>query len=321
MKFNEKNYLKKYHDVYNAVKKRLFTSGYDHYVQFGILEGRSDEIDIPYRNTVVLENLKLDGLGLEIGPSHNPIAPKNKGYNVEILDHLSKDDLISKYQMHEGIDTSKIEEVDYVWNGEPISQLIGKNNIYDWIIASHVIEHTPCLVTFLNECSKVLKKDGMLSLVIPHRNYCFDYFNEISSISDILDSYVERRTKPTPGKIYQYLANATKLNNKIAWARDELDKSRSQFNLIHEMSESKKIFYESIADEKYHDVHVWKFIPESFKLIIDDLRHLDLTDLEILNEARPDGCEFYIQLKKTNKQNIFTMQDRLKKLQDISEKR
>jgi hypothetical protein len=36
----------------------------------------------------------VNKFGLEIGPSFNPIVPKSEGYNVEILDHLNRDQLI-----------------------------------------------------------------------------------------------------------------------------------------------------------------------------------------------------------------------------------
>ena len=66
-----------------------------------------------------------------------------------------------------------IEVVDYVWNGEPFAALVGQKHVFDWIIASHVIEHSPCLITFLNNGLAVLLQfngfaiaTGIASLVI-----------------------------------------------------------------------------------------------------------------------------------------------------------
>ncbi len=42
----------------------------------------------------LLSCLKMDGKGLEIGPSHNPIAPKKNGFDVQIVDHIDRDGLI-----------------------------------------------------------------------------------------------------------------------------------------------------------------------------------------------------------------------------------
>ena len=95
------------------------------------------------RNEKVLYRIDPGGRGLEIGPCYGPVAPKQAGFNVEILDHLDRDALIRKYQGHPGLNLDRIEPVNYIWNGEPYAELIGKTKYYDWIIASHLIEHTP----------------------------------------------------------------------------------------------------------------------------------------------------------------------------------
>ena len=68
-----------------------------------------------------------------------------------------------------GVNVANIEEVDFVWRGEPLSQLIGRKGCYDWIIASHVIEHSPDLISFLGQCEMLLKDDGVLSLIVPDK--------------------------------------------------------------------------------------------------------------------------------------------------------
>jgi hypothetical protein len=100
------------------------------------------------------------GKGLEIGPSHSPIVPKSQGFNVEILDHATAPELKEKYK-DLGIPDDKlqnIEEVDYVWSGESLVELTGKQSYYDYIIASHVVEHTPDLVSFLSQCQVMLNR-------------------------------------------------------------------------------------------------------------------------------------------------------------------
>ena len=50
------------------------------------------------RNDKILARIDICGKGLEIGPSFAPIAPRRFGYDVEILDYLSKDELVAKYK-------------------------------------------------------------------------------------------------------------------------------------------------------------------------------------------------------------------------------
>jgi hypothetical protein len=189
--FVEADYLDANPDVAAAVKAGQFQSGRDHYEIHGKKEGRmlNRLFGISSREEKVFRNLNNKGLGLEIGPSHNPMAPKKKGFNVHILDHASTSELRTKYQGH-GVNLDNIEEVDFVWHGEVFQELIGKTGCYDWIIASHVIEHTPNLISFLQQCEVLLKADGILSLVIPDKRYCFDYFSTTSTTGHVLDAVV-----------------------------------------------------------------------------------------------------------------------------------
>lgn len=298
MIFNEENYLQKYSDVRSSVDKGEFKSGYDHYVMFGKKEGRTDSNEYSSRVKLIAEHLDLDnGVGLEIGPSHNPVFPKSSGINVEIIDHLDKNGLIEKYSTHQDVDTSKIEDVDYVWDGRPLAKVIGKLAYYDWIIASHVIEHTPCLIAFLQDCAELLKEGGVLSLVIPDKRYCFDHLNERTSIGDILDAHIMKRVRPTPGKIYEYLANSVKLNKKIAWSKQE-NYAKNGFELVHDVESARRLYFESIESDTYHDVHVWRFTPKSFEFIINELNGLGLVNLKIISIYDTVGCEFYASLAK-----------------------
>ncbi len=140
------------------------------------------------RKEILLLRINEDGHGIEIGPSYNPIAPKRDGYKVHIIDHMSREQLIDRYKTHP-VDLNNIEEVDFLWRGEDYRSLTGKNKYYDWIIASHVIEHTPDLIGFLNDCDTILKDDGVISLAVPDKRYCFDHYRPITGLSKIVDSH------------------------------------------------------------------------------------------------------------------------------------
>src|SRR6185312_6752143 len=131
----------------------------------------------------VLATIKRDGLGVEIGPSHDPIAPKRDGFRVHVIDHGTREELLAKYAGHHGLQLDRIEEVDFVWKGQSYLELTGNAKHYDWIIASHLIEHTPDLIAFLADCDSILKDDGVLSLVIPDKRYCFDRFRPVTGLA------------------------------------------------------------------------------------------------------------------------------------------
>ena len=68
------------------------------------------------RKALIRKNLNLNGIGLEIGPSDNPVCAKREGYHVEILDCNSKEEKLRTKHMEDR--AMEFEDVDYVWKGE-----------------------------------------------------------------------------------------------------------------------------------------------------------------------------------------------------------
>jgi predicted SAM-dependent methyltransferase len=328
--FNEAKYLEANPDVAAAVKEGKFCSGREHYEIYGKREGRQLFISferfsplkrfidrlvgwiskpLVRREDKVFHLIDKKGLGLEIGPSYNPIAPKKAGFNVRILDHATREELIEKYRPH-GVNLNNIEEVDFVWHGEPLSKLIGKTSYFDWIIASHVIEHVPDLISFLQQCEALLKPDGILSLVIPDKRYCFDYFSEISSTGHVLDTFTERRVRPSHGQVFDHFVNASKRKGNITWLSDGLGGADE---LIHTFAQAQEFWARSASSTDYIDVHCWRFTPASFRLLVSDLINLHLINMEIKAEFDTTNCEFYVSLGKES--NASMKLDRLATLQ------
>jgi hypothetical protein len=309
--FVEEDYLNANSDVAAAVKAGAFKNGYEHYQKHGKKEGRTPSGG-SHRENAVFNLINKQGLGLEIGPSHNPIAPKKKGFKVHILDHVSADDLRAKYQGH-GLNLENIESVDFVWQGQPLPELVGKTHCYDWIIASHVVEHIPDLISFLQQCEQLLKLSGVISLVIPDKRYCFDYFNSLSSTGMLLDAFEQKRTRPSAGQVFDHFANASKCNDSIAWSKNQPGGADS---LIHSFSEAYTHYKRSIETNEYIDVHCWRFTPESFSLILSDLALLGVLNLEIKAQFPTSGCEFYVSLGLISDLKR-TSSDRLNALKNI----
>ncbi|MDO8412887.1 MAG: methyltransferase domain-containing protein [Gallionellaceae bacterium] len=310
--FNETEYLAANPDVSVAVKSGSFGSGREHYEKYGKKEGRMLKrlFGRVSREEKVFQLLDKTGLGLEIGPSHNPIAPKKKGFNVHILDHASATELRNKYQGHD-INLDSIEEVDFVWHGEPLQELLGKTSCYDWIIASHVIEHVPDVISYLQQCEILLKPDGVLSLVIPDKRYCFDYFRWPSSTGDALQAYMEHRTRHTPGTVFDHFSNAAKMGGMPAWA----SQLHGEMSFIHTLDNAQAAWKQAQESDEYIDIHGWRFTPSSFRLILHDLQRLNLTGMVEVGGFDTEGCEFFIALGK--RQEKLLKGDRIKLAQSM----
>jgi SAM-dependent methyltransferase len=248
------------------------------------------------RDEKILHRIDRRGRGLEIGASYNPIAPKRAGFHVDVLDHMDRDALVRKYTGH-GVDLDRIEPVDYVWNGEPYADLIGKTKYYDWIIASHVIEHTPNLIGFLNDCDRILKDTGALSLAIPDARYCFDHFRPLTGLSKIIDAHLNRHTINTPGTVAEYFLNVVSRAGRIAWDA----RTSGRFTFVHSLDETRSFLKEVMERGSYLDLHAWCFTPHSFRLILRDLFDLGLVPFKELAFFPTEGCEFFVTLGRAGK--------------------
>jgi len=244
------------------------------------------------RKETITSSLNLSGLGLEVGPSHDPVAPKAGGYNVHIVDHLPQDELKAKYVGH-GVNIDNIEPVDFVWAGQPLDELVGGKGIYDWIIASHVIEHVPDLIRFVRECQSILKPDGIISLAIPDRRYCFDYLRPASSTGQVIQAHLEGRIRHTPGQIFDSFSMATKLNGSIAWSKD----STGSLEFLHPPTFGNVMLDQYVKSDEYVDVHAWVFTPSSFRLIIRDLNELGFLNIQEESFHDSVGCEFFVSFR------------------------
>ena len=243
------------------------------------------------RNNILLASINKDGQGLEVGPSHRPAAPKREGYKVEIIDHLDREGLRSKYRDHK-LDLDAIEEVDYIWSGQTYTELTGKTDHYDWIIASHVIEHTPDLVGFLKQCDSVLKDDGVVSLAVPDKRYCFDYHRPISGLSKVIDHHVNEVTINSPGTVAEYFLNVVKKDGQGAWN----ESVEGDCNFIHTLEQAADGMKKAWQHKAYIDCHVWCFVPHSFRLLIQDLHSLGLISFREVSFTQTQGSEFFVTL-------------------------
>ncbi len=252
-----------------------------------------------------LHFLDRKGRGLEIGASHAPITPKKSGFNVKVLDHASAEELRVKYAAH-SVNIDNIEEVDYVWRGEPLSQLIGKQKCFDWIIASHVIEHVTDLIAFLQECEKLLAPGGVLSLIVPDKRYCFDYFRWPTSTGLALQAFHDKRVSHAPGTIFDHFSLASKMGGSLTWNNSDT----GDINFIHSEKEAKDYWLSAISNSYYIDSHSWIFTPSSFRLVLADLQRLGLINLGEVGGFPSVGFEFWITLgKRTSETKIYDRQE------------
>jgi len=243
------------------------------------------------RKRRVLAGIDRNGVGLEIGPSHDPIAPKRDGFNVHVIDHATREELLVKYEKH-GLALDRIEEVDFVWHGESYLELTKHPHYYDWIIASHLIEHTPDLIGFLADCDSILKDNGVLSLVIPDKRLEFDRFRPITGLARVIDAHLAGNRIHSAGTAAEYFLNVASKSRQIAWTAN----TRGDYHFIHDAQYARDMIREIREKGSYLDIHNWCFTPHSFRLIVNDLHLLGYTNLREVDFHETEGFEFYVTL-------------------------
>jgi 2-polyprenyl-3-methyl-5-hydroxy-6-metoxy-1,4-benzoquinol methylase len=221
--------------------------------------------------------------GIEIGPSHAPVCPKSAGYHVEIIDRSSQQELRLNYAGH-AVDLDAIEPVDHVWRGESYAALTNKPHGYGWVMASHVIEHVPDLVGFLQDCDDILDDDGVLALAVPDKRYCFDRLRPPSSLAAVIDAHEAKRTAHTAGTAAEYFLNVSELSPAGPTFRHTRDEAVLAMRTAREAG--------------FLDLHAWCFTPSSFRLIVSDLYELGMIKSREAAFYPTEGHEFFIALAR-----------------------
>lgn len=244
------------------------------------------------REGKLLRGIDRHAIGLEIGPSHRPIAAKRDGFNVRILDHLDAPGLRAKYADH-GVDIAAIEEVDYVWRGETLEELVGGER-FAWIIASHVIEHVPDFIGFLGSCERILAPGGVLSLAVPDKRYCFDCERENSSLARVIDVGLAKPTNHSAGTAAEYFLKVRRKGGQISWHEGH----QGDLEPVHGLQDALAAMA-MVQQGHYYDLHEWVFTCDSFRQIIRDLGDLRLIGLRERFFSPTQGCEFFVTLEKS----------------------
>ena len=242
--------------------------------------------------------------GLEIGPLASPVVRKRDG-DVRYLDHANGDSLRQKYAQDEGMRgrLDEIVDVDYVLqDGQRVSDIVGPDAPFDYIIASHVIEHIPDPVTWLADLATVLAPNGILSLVIPDKRYTFDINRSPTDISEIVDAYLRRLTRPSYKQVYDFFSRA--INGQVdaaaVWAGNVDYTGVVRTDFTDPDLAALSVCETVLPTSEFVDAHCQVFTPASFLTLCEKLARLDLIDFELAHflPTQVNTVEFHVSLRR-----------------------
>jgi len=210
---------------------------------------------------------------LEIGPLYSPNIRKEEGIDVSYTDIRSTEDVKNFYKAYPDVPNNEIVDIDYVIGDGTYAECFKNVEKFDYIIATHVIEHIPQLIFFFQDIPHILNPKGRLCLTIPYKRYCFDHFRCSTSFAESYDIYM-RGTKNCPSRILDFFMNFTPENDAAYWWKNQ--NSFDHIAPVDTRFASAKDAYAQAMNGTYFDAHFSVFTPETFLMFLYNMLHSDL---------------------------------------------
>jgi len=204
----------------------------------------------------------------------SPMVSKSEG-EIFYIDHDTTENIRAKYADDPNVDCEMIAPIDFVYRDNLSASVRGMK--FDYIIASHVFEHIPDPIGWLNECAECLKPGGHLGLAIPDKRFTFDLPRQLTSLADWIGAFAEKRKKPSPASVFE----------SAMTARDGV------------ITDTWPVGHALESLDRYIDVHCTVCTAESFSNLMSDARKLGLHPfaIEAMFEPANDWIEFQARLR------------------------
>ena len=209
---------------------------------------------------------------LEIGPLSHPNIRKDAGVNVYYADIRSTEDVKDFYKNDTSISIDDIVTIDYVIDST-YSEVLKDVPKFDYVVATHVIEHIPQLFLFFQDIAKILNPQGKLCLTIPDKRYCFDHFRQPTSFAECFDIYTRGITN-LPVRVLDYLMNWT-INDPVYWWKAKKNDYTHLVDSKERYSSAQDSYFNALNGE-YFDVHFSIFTPETFLMLLYNMLNSNL---------------------------------------------
>jgi len=259
---------------------------------------------------------------LEIGPLTRPLAKKDMYPNTLYCDIRNTEQIKQLYSGNDYLTTTNISvSLQDIINIDVVIQNSYKDTFkekhFDYVIASHVLEHVEDIIYFLQDIYSILNNNGGEFIIFfPDKRYCFDHFREEASFRDAYDVFINKR--PALARmVLDFFSSAISENNpNIFWADENLSVLLPQNNI----KQAVECFNKSLAGKSSDDVHYWPFSDSGFIKFLYDLTRADLIQYHCKN-IYPTECntqEFLVILQKTQEWEINKELDNLRQLYKLT---
>jgi SAM-dependent methyltransferase len=250
------------------------------------------------RRDVLLHRIKIDEQdGLEIGPLASPLISRQESKGrISYVDFSPAEASKQKYKDDPHVDIEQIVEPDYLWGDRSLPELVS-GKLFDYVVASHVIEHVPDMIGWLQEAAAVLRDGGLLSLAIPDKRFTFDHMREAITPGMLVEAHLLGRRRPSPSAIFDHATLFSPIDSYQAW-RQEIPQEIPE--AIRHAKDAYTLAECSMASDIYHDVHVNIVTPTSFLLLLEVIARVELLDFQIIEfrDTCRNAFEFFVILER-----------------------
>jgi SAM-dependent methyltransferase len=158
----------------------------------------------------------------------------------------------------------------------------------DYIVSSHLIEHLPNPLLALQEWHSLLKKGGVLYMVVPDARFTFDHMRERTSLEHLVEDYERGCNECDPTHIDEFT--------------EKVDISRMNAGLSHEEARRLRVncnlhFHDMVASGMGINIHFHVFEPYNFMAMMDYSRlgaGLSWESLEMKERFPPDRKDGFL---------------------------
>ncbi len=226
----------------------------------------------------------LSGEGIEIGALHCPLDLPGNAKAIYV-DRISKKEAIKQFPE---LNPSKIVTVDVVTDGFSLAAF--QNKAFNFVIANHVLEHSPNPLGVLSNWTRILRNGGTLFISVPIASKCFDRGRKLTK----LEHFIEDQKLHKQGNINKL--SDKNLEHYIEWVSISepaiLKPSKWRWLLNKYKSKKTCITAAKNLQQSNIEIHFHTFTVKSLKQLLNYLpniidrkitiRHIEAVGIEVI---------------------------------------